>query len=1273
MNFPSIDIQGSILSSDLLGKIRSEQAGHQQGKDFNLAFNNSKLKDEISLAWQEAKGQWNIFQSKLKRVDPDQTAATETRSFWILPLLSNLGYDFQYLKAAEEINGKQFRINNRDNNIEGFPLFIVGYNESLDKRPSNKSIPVSPHALVQEYLNYSENLYGLVTNGKQLRLLRDASRLTRLSYVEFNLQKIMEEDLYADFVLLYRLIHVSRMPQKQDEGSDSIIEKYHQEGLATGATIRSKLGDAVKNAIKDLANGFMNHPDNVQLRAAIANGIFDAEEYYKQQLRIIYRLLFLFVTEERNLVYEDKKDPETKRLSQLYFKYYSLFRLRKLAKSLPAPDAARHYDLWMSLVSTFALFEYPDIGSKIGIMSLQGDLFNDAAITANNYDLHKCRISNAIVLKVIKALSYFENDNKVLIAVNYGGLDVEEFGSVYEGLLELKLKIEPVEGTERYSCSFLGSTERSSSGSHYTPEELVQPLIKHSLDYIIEERLKRRDPYQALLGIKVCDVACGSGHILLSAARRIAHEVACLEETRESGSKEKVEQPSPYYMRRALREVIRHSIYGVDKNPLAVELCKVALWLESHNPGEPLNFLDHHIKCGDAIVGLAHKEELQNGIADEAFKSLPGDNKPIAQALLKRNKEERKALGQTTLFTEEVEDEVNATIEKFNLFAHLPERTTAEIKAKEKAYRKFENDVSHIRLKQLADVQVAQFFLPKTEATKDLVLTDGEYRSLLRQANKGLGPLQSHKVAYAQVQGARPNRFFHWFIEFPEVFTHGGFDCILGNPPFLGGQKLSGAFGNNYLEYLKFAYKPAGAVDLVTYFFRRIFNLLEKGGFQSLISTNTIAQGSAREGGLDVICAENGSINHAIRSMRWPGVAAVEVSLVTIYKGQWHKVFILDQKKVERITPYLDDSEVMGNPFPLKQNAGKSFQGSIVLGKGFILSPEEADALISKDPRNKDVLFPYLNGDDLNNDPEQKPSRWVINFFDWTEEKARTYPDCFEIVERLVKPERQRWKIDENGNEVPGIFALRKPLPQKWWIYGEKRPALYGAISKLDQVMAINRYTKHFALDFQSKDIVFSDSIVVLSLNSYFYFSMLSSSIHEVWAWKNSSTIGTGLRYTPSTCFETFPFPLINKSVNLIESGTLLDQSRKTLMSNNNIGLTTLYNMFHNNYLDSSNQEWESIRELRKLLCELDKNILEAYGWNDIDLKHDFYEVEYLSENDHIRFSINPDARKEILKRLLFLNRERFKNEQSINSMAKLKKKNRNEAQEPYNLFTTKD
>ena len=335
MNFPSIDIQGSILSADLLGKIRSEQALFQQGKDFNPNFNNAKLKDEISLSWQEAKGQWVIFQSKLKRVNPGETAATETRSFWMLPLLSNLGYDFQYLKAAEEINGKSFWINNRDNNLGGFPLFIAGYNESLDRRPENKNLRVSPHALVQEYLNYSEHLYGLVTNGRMLRLLRDASRLTRLSYVEFNLEKIMEEDLYSDFVLLYRLLHASRMPQALDAGAESIIEKYHQEGLEAGATIRNKLGNAVKGSIKALANGFINHPDNTELLTAIEEGKLDLNEFYRQQLRIIYRLLFLFVIEERNLVYAESKDPQVKRFSQIYHKYYSLLRLRKLAKHLP--------------------------------------------------------------------------------------------------------------------------------------------------------------------------------------------------------------------------------------------------------------------------------------------------------------------------------------------------------------------------------------------------------------------------------------------------------------------------------------------------------------------------------------------------------------------------------------------------------------------------------------------------------------------------------------------------------------------------------------------------------------------------------------------------------------------------------------------------------------------------------------------------------------------------------------------------------------------------
>ncbi len=641
MIFPSIDIQGSIISSDLLAKIRSEQADFQQGKDFSSELSNSKLKDEISSAWQDAKGQWAIFQSKLSRLKNGETATTETRNFWVVPLLSNLGYTLSYNAQAEELNGKAFNIGYRDSQLDGLPIYIGGFYESLDKRPENKKLRVSPHAMVQEYLNYSEHLYGVVTNGKCLRLLRDASRITRLSYVEFNLQKMMEEDLYSDFVTLYRLLHASRMPRKMDGGADSIIEKYHQQGLEAGSTIRNKLGDAVKDSILDLANGFINHPKNSLLREAFKNGEINEDRYYRHQLRIIYRLLFLFVIEERNLVYSESNTPETKRFSQIYFNYFSLMRLRKMARKLQPPDAQRHYDLWQSLLSTFSLFEDKEMGKKLGIMSLQGELFSYGAITSAQYDLHLCYLSNAVLLKVMKALGYFENENGVLIAVNYGGLDVEEFGSVYEGLLELKLKIDPIVGGDSLSVTFDASSERGTSGSHYTPEELVQPLIKHSLEYLIEDRTnayyKKREnkegTVQSLLSLKVCDVACGSGHILLSAARRIALEVARVQTDEE--------QPNPLAIRKAMKQVIRQSIYGVDKNPLAVELCKIALWLESHNPGEPLNFLDHHIKCGDAIVGLAHREELEKGIADEAFKTLAGDEKEVISLLLKRNKKER--------------------------------------------------------------------------------------------------------------------------------------------------------------------------------------------------------------------------------------------------------------------------------------------------------------------------------------------------------------------------------------------------------------------------------------------------------------------------------------------------------------------------------------------------------------------------------------------------------------------------------------------------------
>lgn len=1266
MNFPSIEIQGSILSSDLLAKIRSEQASFQQGKDFNPDLTNAKLKDEISLAWQEAKGQWTIYKSKLTRLKDGETGTTETRNFWISPLLTNLGYNLTFDRKGEELNGKTFPIGYRDSSLDNFPVYVGGYHESLDKRPENKQLRVSPHAMVQEYLNYSEHLYGMVTNGRQLRLLRDASRITRLSYVEFNLEKMMEEDLYSDFVILYRVLHASRMPKKVDSGAESIIEKYHQEGLAAGSTIRSKLGEAVKDAIKNLANGFINHPNNVVLREAVANGNIDADEYYRHQLRIIYRLLFLFVIEERNLVYGDSKTPETKRFNQIYFNYYSLLRLRKLARKLHPPEAARHFDLWQSLVSTFSLFEKKEIGDKLGIMSLQGDLFGYHAISNNQYDLHECYLSNAVLLNIIKALSYFENDNGVLIAVNYGGLDVEEFGSVYEGLLELKLGIKKIEGSEIYSCSFGSSNERGKSGSHYTPEELVQPLIKHSLEYLIEDIVKpyqqkkatKETTLQLLLRLKIADVACGSGHILLSAARRLALEVARVQTDEE--------QPNPIAIRKAMKEVVRNCIYGVDKNPLAVELCKIALWLEAYNPGEPLNFLDHHIKCGDAIVGLAHRNELEKGIADEAFKMMPGDSKNIVKSFRDRNGKERKTKSQINIDNyAEINEEVKVVIEKYNLFKNLPERSPEEVEQKAKEHTKYEQDYHRIRLKQLADAQVAQFFITKNEANKDVLISDAEYRNFLRQVNKHLGILQSNKLVKAQIL-AQEQKVFHWFLEFPEVFDEGGFDCILGNPPFLGGQKLSGSFGDQYLEFIKYQYSPIGAVDLVTYFFRRIYDILKSGGFQSLISTNSIAQGKIREEGLGYIVQHGGNINHAIRSAKWPGMAAVEVALITITKQQWKGKYILEGKEVNTITTFLDQSENLSKPFKIKANANISFQGTIVLGQGFILETAIAEKLIAEDAKNKNVLFPFLNGEDLNTSPDQKPSRYVINFFDWDETKAKQYSKCFSIIEELVKPERQRWEIDKDGNELIGQYALRKPLPEKWWIYGEKRPGLYNSISKCNRVLAVVLTTKYLGFTFVPADYVYSHSNGIIALSSANWLSILQSTFHSEWSWKFSSSLESRLRYTPSDCFETFPFPRYQNAIqgrNLETIGEAYHEHRRQLMLSMQLGLTKTYNLFHSNAITaqsindkdkqvaslqkhlektanaiSLNEGIQGILKLRELHVQMDDAVLEAYGWNDIALKHDFYEVDYLPENDRVRFTIHPDARKEVLKRLLELN-----------------------------------
>lgn len=1239
MIYSSIYISGNLISQELITKLDDEGAIGQRPADFGLE-SGARVRQEIANAWADANDYWKIFKRKLEALKDTERGTTETRNQWMIPLLGILGYDVTYISQAESINDKNYDISHRANNRDGFPIMIVSAKDELDKKPEGISrYRMSPHALLQEYLNVTEHTYGLVSNGKLLRLLRDNGRITRLTYLEFNLEKIFEEDLYADFALLYRLLHASRMPLQQTESAESIVEKYYQDAIDAGTRIRGSLSKAVEKSIRIFANGLLQHPDNSALRDALESGSLEGLRFYQDQLRLVYRLLFIMTIEERGLVYPEQLTADQQRLSEIYNQFYSVQHIRNLSAKQHLVNG-RHHQLYVRLWQNFFLYERQNYAAKLGLQALGSGIFEPGTM-----DLYaQCKMNNDRLLEAMYHLSYFTDQvSGQLIRVNYGALNVEEFGSVYEGLLDYQANVSELNGLWQFD--FIESAERSKSGSHYTPEELVQPLIKHSLDYLIQDRLKEKDPVEALLSLKVCDVACGSGHILLSAARRIALELARF--------KYKEEQPSPAHLRWATRQVINRCIYGVDKNPLAVDLCKVAMWLEAHNPGEPLNFLDHHIKCGDAIVGLAHRNELENGIADEAFKSLPGDDKTIASSYLKRNKAERKRgapAGSAKQLTTEQQlvNTVEETTAEYKTFSHLPETTPDEIERKAKAYKRFIDGKGFSFLKAMADTQVAQFFIPKTSANKDYLMTDADYRLILT----GYKGWQDRKVAKATVV-SHENRFFHWFIEFPEVFNDGGFDCILGNPPFLGGQKLSGSFGDPFLESIKYQFAPIGAVDLVTYFFRRIFNIIKNGGFQSLISTNTIAQGKAREDGLDIIIKHGGVINHAVKSMKWPGIAAVEVALVTITKQSWNGKFYLGLKDVKTITPYLDDADTLGNPFSLKQNEGNSFQGSIVLGKGFVLEPSVAESIIVKNPIYKDVLFPYLNGEDLNNNPDQSPSRWVINFFDWEEEKAKKYPECYDIVEKLVKPERIKMKGDR-GSEY-------------WWQYLRMRKELYQTIAPLDRVLGFpNQACKYVAFQFIPSHFVYSNALGIYPIEDYLFFTCVSSNIHVEWAWKNASRMKADMRYTPTDVYENFPFPQnleVQKGQHLASIGKTYHERRRQLMLGMQLGLTKTYNLFHSNAITaqavndkdkqvaalqkhfektpntiSFNEAIQDILKLRELHIQMDEAVLEAYGWNDITLHHNFYEVDYLPENDRIRFTIHPYARKEVLKRLLELN-----------------------------------
>ena len=685
--------------------------------------------------------------------------------------------------------------------------------------------------------------------------------------------------------------------------------------------------------------------------------------------------------------------------------------------------------------------------------------------------------------------------------------------------------------------------------------------------------------------------------------------------------------------------MIRECIYGVDLNPLAVELCKVALWLEAHNPGAPLNFLDHHIKCGNAIVGFAHRDELERGVPDAAFATMLGDDKATAAAFRQRNKAERAGTYQTQLdLAPEIQQQLDVILKRWREVSGLPERTPEDIVTKKRRYFDLTQSRDASLLQQIAAIPIAQFYLPKTSENRVKLITDADFRLYWTGQRHPQG--QATAAAWAM---AYDKRFFHWFLEFPDIIERGGFDCILGNPPYLGGTHLSGTYGYPFCHYVKWEYAPAGLSDLVVYFVRRIYSLLHPGGFTAFITTNSIKDGDIRKDGLEQVLTQGGAINFAVRGIKWPGRANLVVSLVAVHKGEWHGKRILDSKEVPVISAYFEDRFDSSEPVSLLENAGSIFEGSKFLGDGFLLSHDEARSLIANDERLQEVIFPIINGDELNNHPTQEPGRSIINFFDWPLAKAEAYGEAFDRVRVLVKP------IRDNDNRT-----VRR---ERWWQYGERAIGLYNGILGLERCFAATATTKHLNFSALPINAVFTQALKVFTTDRWDLYAVVQSNLHEIWARKYSGALETRLRYSPSDCFDTFPFPeglWQTANPTLADIGERYHGHRCALMRQLWLGLTNIYNLFHTRdltpaqvakvskkSLEEAEAGYQGILALRRLHRELDNAVRDAYCWHNLDLGHDFHEVETLPESDRVRYTIIPTARKEVLRRLLALNHQR--------------------------------
>ena len=1169
---------------------------------------------------------------------------------------------------------------------DGRPLMLVqavARGTALDETPQDDGRTgwfASPQAKLERFLREVKVPAGLLCNGDAVRLVYAPSGESS-GHLTFPLAAMCEvsgRPILAALDMLLSEHRVFSAPDGRRLGDILSESRRYQ------AEVSNALSDQLLGALWELLRGVQASDPEEGRRNFDETARKDPQHVYGGLLAVLMRLIFVLYAEDEGLMPEGEVYANNYSVSGLYD------RLRSDAGRYPDMMDQRH-GAYAWLLSLFRLIF--DGGGHAGLRlpTRHGQLFNPdefpflegrplgvGRVVGEKFEAP--RVSDGCIYRVLHALLVLDGER-----LSYRALDVEQVGSVYEAMMgyaverasgrcigvrpthvvvdvdallevdgakrvkwlkdqadseltgasatALKTAATPEEVVaalgRRVSPRSLDATgtprlmapgmlylqpgeERRRTGSHYTPRELTEPIVRTTLRPVLDALGERPTPKQ-ILDLKVCDPAMGSGAFLVESCRQLAERLVTAWDVH--GATPEM-PPDEEPLLHARRLVAQQCLYGVDKNPFAVSLAKLSLWLVTLARDHAFTFIDHALKHGDSLVGLTRKQ-----IASFHWK--------------------KQASEQIDWISEQTRNDTEEALGWRNTLQGFGEGSYNQ---KTEAWWEAENALADARL--IGDLAVAAFFgADKDKARKEL---RNQYHSDVEGWRTNAVNRRVLEWIVEELRSSeKPVPPFHWEIEFPEVFEREtpGFDAIVGNPPFAGKNTVSGSNMTGYPDWLKQIHAEShGNADLVAHFFRRAFDLARDGGAFGLIATNTIGQGDTRSTGLRWICLHGGEIFNTRKRVKWPGLAAVVVSVIHVTKGPFAGARRLDGRDVPAVTAFLFHRGGHDDPVRLAANAGQSFVGSYVLGMGFTFddtdrkgaatSIAEMHRLIEEDPGNQEVIFPYIGGDEVNSSPTHANHRYVINFGEKLEKECRErWPKLMDIVEAKVKLGRQ-----SQGSIVN---------PKRWWMFARPASNLSIASSQCERVLVICRLQSQWGTSFLSAGSVFAESLIVFPLSTHAAFSALQSRPHELWARFFGSSMKDDLRYTPSDCFETFPFP--NKwddHQGLEAAGQTYYDFRAQLMVEHDEGLTKTYNRFHDpNEIDSD------IQKLRELHAAIDRAVLDAYGWTDIPTDCEFlldYEIDeetWGAKKKPYRYRWPEEVHDEVLVRLLDLNQKRYAEE----------------------------